>query len=186
MLPALSGLEGKGRGCVCVGAGPHCAAGQHQAQAPAAGGAKLSRGTEVQSQVWGSGALQGRSCSHGHTGHGVRHPRTQQHRVRLQDPGAETSNMVMPAESMRLTGSPAPALPVTSSVTLGTPHHPPHLPVLVKERSVRTCTAHPHLPPPQGCPEDQTKWLVHSRCSVNCCCFFVGDAAQLVHDRLSS
>ena len=46
MLPALSGLEGKGRGCVCFGAGPHCAAGQHQAQAPAAGGAKLSRGAE--------------------------------------------------------------------------------------------------------------------------------------------
>ena len=65
--------------------------------------------------------------------------------------GAETSNTVTPAESMRLTGSPAPVLPVTSSVTLGKPHHPPHLPVLVKERSVRTCTAHPHLPPPQGC-----------------------------------
>lgn len=26
----------------------------------------------------------------------------------------------------------------------------------------------PHLPPPQGCPEDQAKCLAHSRCPVNC------------------
>ena len=87
---------------------------------------------------------------------------------------------------MSLTGNPAPGLPVTSSVTLGKPLHPLNLPILVKEQSVRTYTAHLHLPPPQGCPEDQTKCLARSRCSVNCCHFFVGDAAQLVHDRLSS
>ncbi|CAN0270205.1 unnamed protein product [Rangifer tarandus platyrhynchus] len=65
-----AGLEGKGRGRVHFGAGPHCAAGQHQRQAPA-GGARLSRDAQAQGQLWGSGTLQGQSCSHGHTGHGV-------------------------------------------------------------------------------------------------------------------